>query len=60
MSVTIKERLNNPGVIRVFRHMIENSPLDVVLELRKNIKEQAGDHPKVSVLEEFFVARLGK
>jgi hypothetical protein len=56
----IKERLNNPGVVRVYRQMIENSPIDVVIELRKNIQEQAPDHAKTVVLEEFFVKRLGK
>jgi hypothetical protein len=40
--------------------MIENSPVDVVIELRKNIQEQAPDHAKAKLLEEFFVARLGK
>jgi hypothetical protein len=56
----IKERLNNPGVVRVYRQMIENSPIDIVIELRKNIQEQAPDHAKTKVLEEFFVKRLGK
>ena len=56
----IKERLNNPGVVRVYRQMIENSPIDIVIELRKNIQEQAPDHDKTKVLEEFFVKRLGK
>jgi hypothetical protein len=58
--LSIKERLNNPGVVRVYRQMIENSPIDVVIELRKNIQEQAPDHAKTIVLEEFFVKRLGK
>jgi len=58
-QITLKDRLNNPGVIRVYRHMIENSTEDVVKELRKNIQEQASDHPKTLLLEEYFVARLG-
>jgi hypothetical protein len=57
--LSIKERLNNPGVVRVYRQMIENSPIDVVIELRKNIQEQAPDHAKAKLLEEFFVKRLG-
>jgi hypothetical protein len=40
--------------------MIENSPIDVVENLRKNIQQQAGDHPKASMLEEFFIKRLDK
>ena len=56
---TLRERLNNPGVIRVYRHMIENSPENVVIELRKNLQEQASDHPKMELLEELFVERLG-
>ena len=55
----IKERLNNPQVFRVYRNMIENSPIDVVESLRENIKSQAPDHPKTVILEEFFVKRLG-
>jgi len=56
----IKERLNNPGVVRVYRQMIENSPIDIVESLRENIKSQAPDHPKTAILEEFFIKRLGK
>ena len=56
----IKERLNNPGVVRVYRQMIENSPIEIVESLRENIKSQAPDHPKTKLFEEFFVARLGK
>jgi len=55
----LKERLNNPQVFRVYRNMIENSPLEVVQDLRKNLQEQAGDHAKTQILEEFFVKRLG-
>ena len=56
----IRERLNNPQIFRVYRHMIENSPIDVVESLRENIQKLAGDHPKASILEEYFVKRLGK
>jgi hypothetical protein len=57
--LSIKERLNNPQVFRVYRQMIENSPIDVVQSLRENINSQAPDHPKTVILEEFFVKRLG-
>ena len=56
----IKERLNNPQIFRVYRQMIENSPIDVVESLRENIQRQAGDHPKAIMLEEYFIKRLGK
>jgi hypothetical protein len=56
----INERLNNPGVFRVYRQMIENSPIDVVESLRENIQRQAKDHPKAIILEEYFIKRLGK
>lgn len=56
----IKERLNNPQIVRVYRQMIENAPTDIVQSLRENINSQAPDHPKAVLLEEFFVARLGK
>jgi hypothetical protein len=55
----LKERLNNPQVFRVYRGMIENAPLEVVQDLRKNLQEEAGDHAKTVILEEFFVKRLG-
>ena len=55
----IKERLNNPQVFRVYRQMIENSPIEIVESLRENINSQAPDHPKTKILEEFFIKRLG-
>jgi hypothetical protein len=55
----IKERLNNPQVVRVYRQMIENDPIDIVKSLRENILKEAPNHPKTKVLEEFFVKRLG-
>jgi hypothetical protein len=57
--LTIRERLNNPQTFRVYRQMIENSPIDVVESLRENIQRQAADHPKAIILEELFVKRLG-
>ena len=56
----IKERLNNPQIFRVYRQMIENSPIDIVENLRENIQSQAADHPKAIILEEFFKKRLGE
>jgi hypothetical protein len=55
----IKERLNNPQVVRVYRQIIENAPIDVVENLRNTLQEKAPDHAKTKVLEEFFVQRLG-
>lgn len=56
----IKERLNNSQVVRVYRHMIETAPTDVVIDLRKNLQEQAPDHPRTIDLEQFFIKRLGE
>lgn len=56
----IKERLNNNQVVRVYRQMIENAPTEVVVQLRKNLQEQAPDHPRTLDLEEFFKKRLGE
>jgi len=56
----IKERLNNPQIFRVYRQMIENSPIDIVESLRENIQRQAADHPKAILLEEYFIKRLGQ
>ena len=57
---TFSERLNNPGVVRVYAQMIKTSPEDVVIDLRKNLQEHAKDHPKLELLEPLFVERLGK
>ena len=56
----IKERLNNPQIVRIYRQMIENDPIDIVKSLRENIKTHAPDHAKTQVLEEFFIKRLGE
>lgn len=56
----IKERLNNNQVVRIYRQMIENAPIEVVEDLRKNLQEQAPDHPRTVDLEQFFIQRLGE
>ena len=58
--LTIRERLNNPGVVRTYLHMIRNDHEDIVKELRKNLKEKAEGHSKQIMLEEEFVKRLGE
>jgi hypothetical protein len=58
--LTIRERLNNPGVVRTYLHMIRNDHVDTVKELRKNLKEKAEGHSKQVMLEEEFVKRLGE
>lgn len=58
--LTIRERLNNPGIVRVYLQMIRNDPLHIVTDLRKTLRDNAEGHPKLAVLEEAFVARLGK
>jgi hypothetical protein len=57
--LTIRERLNNPGVVRVYLHMIRNDTEEVVRELRKNLKDKAEGHAKQIMLEEEIVKRLG-
>lgn len=57
---TLRDRLNNPGVFRTYRHMIQNSDTTTVIELRKNLNEQCKDHPKLQLLEQDFVLRLGE
>jgi hypothetical protein len=56
----IKERLNNSQVVRVYRQMIENSDIEIVQNLRQNLREQAPDHPRTKDLEVFFKQRLGE
>ena len=59
MSKTLSDRLNNPGVVRVYAHMIKTSSTDVVTELRTNLRQHAKDHPKMELLEPLFTERLG-
>ena len=56
---TIRERLNNPGVVRVYLHMIRNDNEQVVRDLRKTLKDNAEGHAKQILLEEEIVKRLG-
>ena len=58
--LTIRERLNNPGVVRVYLQMIRNDSIDIVKDLRKTLKDQAEGHSKQILLEEEFVKRLGE
>ena len=58
--LTIRERLNNPGIVRVYLQMIKNDNIDIVKDLRKTLRENAEGQPKLLVLEEAFVARLGE
>jgi hypothetical protein len=55
----IKERLNNPGIVRVYLQMIRNDDVEVVKNLRKTLKDNAEGHPKQVLLEEEIVKRLG-
>ena len=58
--LTIRERLNNPGIVRVYLQMIKNDTIEIVTDLRKTLHDNAEGHPKLVILEEAFVARLGK
>ena len=58
--LTIRERLNNPGIVRVYLQMIRNDHEDIVKELRKTLKDNAEGHAKQILLEEEIVKRLGK
>ena len=57
--LTIRERLNNPGIVRVYLQMIRNDSEDIVKELRKTLKDNAEGHAKQILLEEEIVKRLG-
>ncbi len=56
---TIRERLNNPGVVRVYLQMIRNDSEEIVRDLRKTLKDNAEGHAKQILLEEEIVKRLG-
>jgi len=56
---TIRERLNNPGVVRVYLQMIRNDSEQIVRDLRKTLKDNAEGHAKQILLEEEIVKRLG-
>jgi len=60
MTISIKQRLNDHKVMQVYRHMIKTQDVEVVKELRKNIKAQADGHAKQLELEELFIERLGE
>ena len=57
---SLSDRLNNPGVFRTYRHMIQNSDTNIVIELRKNLNEHCKDHEKLKILEQDFIERLGE
>jgi hypothetical protein len=57
--LTIRERLNNPSIVRVYLQMIRNDTVEVVENLRKTLKDNAEGHPKQVLLEEEIVKRLG-
>lgn len=56
---TIRERLNNPGIVRVYLQMIRNDSEEIVRDLRKTLKDNAEGHAKQILLEEEIVKRLG-
>jgi hypothetical protein len=56
---TIRERLNNPSVVRVYLQMIRNDSEEIVRALRKTLKDNAEGHSKQILLEEEIVKRLG-
>jgi len=58
--LTIRERLNNPGVIRVYLQMIRNDSIDIVRDLRKTLKDNAEGHAKQIMLDEEIAKRLGE
>jgi hypothetical protein len=58
LNQTFTDRLNNPGVVRVYAHMIRTSPVDTVKELYNNLKEHAHDHPKFTDLEKLYKERI--
>jgi hypothetical protein len=56
---TIRERLNNPSIVRVYLQMIRNDSEQIVRDLRKTLKDNAEGHAKQILLEEEIVKRLG-
>ena len=58
--LTIRERLNNPGIVRVYLQMIKNDPVETVRELRETLRTQADGHAKQILLDEEIAKRLGE
>lgn len=56
---TIRDRLQNPQTMNVYRNMIKNSSEEVVNELMNNIRQQAEGHPKLAELETLYDYRFG-
>lgn len=57
---TIRERLIDHKVMQIYVQMIRNSDLQVVKNLRENLRIQALGHPKQMDLEKLFIERLGE
>lgn len=58
--LTIRERLNNSGIVRVYLHMIRNDHEDIVKELRQTLRDNALGHSKQILLDEEIAKRLGE
>jgi hypothetical protein len=58
--LTIREGLINAVIVRVYLLLIIIDTVEIVTDLRKTLHDNAKDHPKLAILEEAFVARLGK
>ena len=57
---TLKDRLKDPHVIRVYRNMIQNGDEQVAKELRDNLIKHADGHPKQVELEQLYQERFAK
>ena len=57
---TIRERLIDHRVIQIYVQMISNADIQIVKDLRENLKIQAAGHSKQIELEKLFIERLGE
>ena len=52
------KRMSNPTAVKVFLHMIRNEDMKTVVDLYNNLKTNADDHPRFSVIQEAYDERI--
>lgn len=56
----IYQRMSNPIVMKTYLNMIRTYDMSIVEDLYKNITVNANDHPRYSVINEAYEARLNE
>ena len=59
-QATMRDRLKDPQVVRVYRNMLINGDEKTARDLRANLIEYCEGHPKQVELEQLFQERFGE